>query len=308
MEKFIRFWNAFLIGPDGGGELKYDKESNVLQDIVNGHDYNIVENVPVMWPKINHVDIGRHPLHEKHKTEFNYLEHYENDAEEFDYTDANINPAYNIENKRLHQVILSKLPKHAKNILDVGCGGAWVAQKFQKSDKEVCSMDISTANPVKALKRFSCKGHWAITADVYHLPFKPNTFDVIIASEIMEHTINPQLFIEKLIMALKPGGKLIVTTPYNEKIEYTLCVHCNKPTPLSAHLHSFNIQNFTPVLKNIDGIKYSYKLFGNKYLAKLKLNSVFSFLGFRFWKTTDHIFNIVLKYPTRFLIEIDKVM
>ena len=58
------------------------------------------------------------------------------------------------------------------------------------------------------------------------------------------------LFIEKLIEKLKTGGKLIITTPYNEKLEYYLCVHCNLPTPKNAHLHSFNKQNIKEIISN----------------------------------------------------------
>ena len=70
-----------------------------------------------------------------------------------------------------------------------------------------------------------------LIADAYKLPFNPNTLDCIVASEIMEHTFNPEKFISNLLNVLKPGGKIIITTPYDEQINYHLCVHCNHPTP-----------------------------------------------------------------------------
>lgn len=46
------------------------------------------------------------------------------------------------------------------------------------------------------------------------LPYSDNFFDMIIASEIVEHLIMPpKAFFRKLYRVLKPGGKLIVTTP-----------------------------------------------------------------------------------------------
>jgi ubiquinone/menaquinone biosynthesis C-methylase UbiE len=94
--------------------------------------------------------------------------------------------------------------------------------------------------PITALKNLPHPDHSAIVADVFNMPFKKNSFDIIIASEVIEHVFDPKLFIEKISAVLKPGGKLILLTPYNETIIYHLCVHCNNPTPANAHLHSFN--------------------------------------------------------------------
>ena len=68
----------------------------------------------------------------------------------------------------------------------------------------------------------------------------PESFDIIVASEIIEHVYDPKMFIDCLLDILKPSGKIIITTPYNEKIPLSLCVHCNQLTPGNAHLHSFN--------------------------------------------------------------------
>ena len=74
-------------------------------------------------------------------------------------------------------------------------------------------MDISITNPVKVLKENPGENHAAIVADAYYLPFKKNTFDVIIASEIMEHVYDPKLFIARLMEVLRPGGSLVINTP-----------------------------------------------------------------------------------------------
>jgi 2-polyprenyl-3-methyl-5-hydroxy-6-metoxy-1,4-benzoquinol methylase len=156
---------------------------------------------------------------------------------------------------------------------------------------------------VKVLQENQHENHAAVVADAYHLPFKKNSFDVIIASEIMEHVSDPKLFISELMKALKPTGKLIITTPYNEKIQYYLCVHCNKPTPKNAHLHSFNEKNITNFIPS-QFSNYSLEKFSNKYLVRLRLNLLLSFLPFQLWKIIDSVANHFLKKPMRFLIEI----
>ena len=96
---------------------------------------------------------------------------------------------------------------------------------------------ISLDNTSKALKKYSFGNHSAVVADAFSLPFNENVFDYVIASEIIAHVVDPATFVKNLVQILKPGGTLIVTTPYKEKIKYTLCVFCNKPTQMKI-LHS----------------------------------------------------------------------
>lgn len=292
-----------LIDPVSGKPLLYDEAKNILHTLDYTAIYTITEGVPVILPDPNTSD--KSPLHQKPNTGFNYTEHYRKDAEAYDYFVGEENMATKNEIRRLHQAIINTVPKHARLILDAGCGNGWLANYFLKRNRLVISTDISTVNPVKTLQQNPGKNHTALVADVYHLPVKNNSVDCIVASEIMEHVYDPRLFAGKLIEKLKPGGKLIITTPYNEKIEYYLCIHCNQLTPKNAHLHSFNRQNIKPIFTNRD-VEWKAKSFANKYLIKSRLNVLLSFLPFGMWKFVDMAANTVLRSPTRFIIEIIK--
>ncbi|MEO5782251.1 MAG: class I SAM-dependent methyltransferase, partial [Ginsengibacter sp.] len=169
----------------------------------------------------------------------------------------------------------------------------------------VISMDISTVNPIRALKENPNENHAALVADVFNLPIKNNSVDCIVASEIIEHVPDPKLFVDKLIEKLKPRGKLIITTPYDEKIEYYLCVHCYLPTPKNAHLHSFNKKNIIELIPSKTS-GWRVKSFANKYLIRTGLNLLLSFLPFSLWKFIDRFANTIFSSPTRFIIEIIK--
>jgi 2-polyprenyl-3-methyl-5-hydroxy-6-metoxy-1,4-benzoquinol methylase len=45
-----------------------------------------------------------------------------------------------------------------------------------------------------------------------HLPFV-ETLDVIVATEILEHTVNPRRILAQFRRALKPEGKVLITVP-----------------------------------------------------------------------------------------------
>jgi 2-polyprenyl-3-methyl-5-hydroxy-6-metoxy-1,4-benzoquinol methylase len=137
--------------------------------------------------------------------EQHYRNHYHKDAEIFYYTNSFQGDTL-IENQRLHENILRYINQNDKNILDIGCGGAWLAQKLLPLDKYVISADISFKNPYRAFKMFPYQNHIGIVGDVFHIPIRQDSMDVIVAAEIIEHVNAPQAFIEKLFDVLKPGG------------------------------------------------------------------------------------------------------
>ncbi|NLT50772.1 MAG: class I SAM-dependent methyltransferase, partial [Ignavibacteria bacterium] len=162
---------------------------------------------------------------------FRYAEHYKKDAAEFDYFEERCGATEHDE-RRLREYIISLIPNSVDTILDVGCGSAWIAKNMLPKHKKVISLDISVTNPKKALSIYPFSNHSGLTADSFFLPFRSNSFSCIVASEIIEHVVSPADFVKELIRVLKPSGKLIISTPYKEKIQYVLCIHCNRTTPL----------------------------------------------------------------------------
>ena len=237
--------------------------------------------------------------------DFDYLNHYKTDALEFDYFEER-KGATEHDERRLREYIISTIPKNVKLILDVGCGSAWVAKYFIPKGKRVISLDISATNPKQAIKNTQSKNHFGLTGDVFRLPIKNNFVDCIIASEIIEHVVKPDKFIKEIFKLLRPGGKLIITTPYKEKIQYNLCMHCNKKTPVNAHLHSFDEHKLRSFLvhKELEGFKW--KTFGNKILVYLRTYVILKYFPFTLWKIKDLFANFIYHLPIHILVIYDK--
>ena len=228
--------------------------------------------------------------------DFNYIEHYKKDATDFNYFEERKGATAHDE-RRVREYIISKVSKSIGSILDVGCGRAWVADHFLPKDVNVFSLDISETNPAKAVKLYPSEKHFAIAADSFHLPFADGSFNCVIASEIIEHTVDPAKFIIELFRVVKKGGQLIITTPYKEKIIYYLCIHCNKKTPANAHLHSFDEKKLEELYAGDDLGEFTYNTFGNKLLIFLRTYSILQFFPFWFWKLKDKFVNIILNKP-----------
>lgn len=272
MIKMDKEFLDLLVQPVTKQKLKYNSKEKKLIDNA-GNSYCFIENVPVLL-EVTNEGAG-----------FDYQEHYTKDAETYDYFEE-WDPISKIENDRLHEHVLSGIPDHTDWILDVGSGNAWLANALCAKKRKVISMDISTTNPVKALKMYPYPYHYGLVADVYALPFASESIDCIVAAEVIEHVPDPKSFIKQLLSILKPGGTLIITTPYNEKIQHSLCIHCNNLTPHNAHLHSFTAGKLKSLVPDIYS-NIRTKVFNNKMLVRLRIQKILRFLPFKLWNLID---------------------
>lgn len=292
-----------LRSPDDHGPLEVQGDQLVSSG--KSITYSMKEGIPVLLAKAMATSMGT-AVHEQFGTDFQYVEHYQEDAKQFDYFKKAPCKASEEEARRLHETIMAQLSGKVDWVLDVGCGSAWVAGELCPKGKAVISFDISFENPSKARKQYPFDNHFALVGDAFNIPLADNSTDTIIASEIIEHVPEPRAFLAELYRVLAPGGKIIVTTPYNEKIIYSLCIHCNRPTPIHAHLHSFTEKGILSLTSGLENRKVSAKGFANKFPILLRLNTLFGFLPFSLWQGLDKIFNTVIKKPSRLLLTIEK--
>jgi len=298
------FLYDFLIDPLTHEPLVCDEAVTKVVSESTRSSYKVIEGVPQIIIGEAYLT-GSSVLHQSQQSDFHYLDHYQADAELFDYSEEAESLATKHEIRRVHESILNEINGRGTLILDAGCGNGWAAAVLVPKGHRVVSMDISTKNPFDSLQRTRHINHAAVTADVYNMPFREETFDYIIASEIMEHVPDPALFIQCLLKVLKRDGKLIITTPYNEKIEYCLCVHCNRKTPMHAHLHSFNENNISTIIP-VSGITYRTKKFSSKNLARLRTHVILKYFGFKLWGLMDLCFLFLFGRPVRLKIVISK--
>jgi 2-polyprenyl-3-methyl-5-hydroxy-6-metoxy-1,4-benzoquinol methylase len=96
------------------------------------------------------------------------------------------------------------------NVLDVGCGFGHFVSILQKSNFAV-GVDKSAEMVNIGKKKLLIKN--ILTSDTTSLPFKENSFDWIIANQLLEHLEEPAKFLVGVRKVLKPGGRLFLTTP-----------------------------------------------------------------------------------------------
>jgi len=179
--------------------------------------------------------------------------------------------------KKIAISFISKVSKSQnKTALDIGCRDGYWSKWLVKQGYKVTSLDIEP----------HFKG--AIQHDLNEgLPFKNNTFDLVLCTEVIEHVQKPSYLLTEIDRVLKPKGISVITTPNSNWFLYWFL----KPlgwTPAMLqnpdHKHFFNESMIRSVCRG-------YRLYG--YFPYM-----FIFLRLDFW--------IGLLSPTFILIRLKR--
>lgn len=99
------------------------------------------------------------------------------------------------------------------NILDFGCGRGWLSQKLSAFG-QVTGVDLSPESVKRAATFFPEVTFKVINAaEPVSGQLPSGYYDVVVSSEVIEHVLNQQEYIQNIFTLLKPGGFLIMTTP-----------------------------------------------------------------------------------------------
>lgn len=287
-----------LAYPSNGSGILYNEKENFLYCETNGEQFKIVNDIPILLKNTfeKKIELAQN---------IDYITHYSEDARLFDYFETKTGGTEHDE-RRVREAIISHLPKKSDWVLDVGCGCGWVASHYLKKNSNVVSLDISLTNVQKTLELYPSTNHFGVTGDAYSLPFRDASFDCIICSEVLEHSHNPRLIVTELIRCLKSCGRLILTTPYKEVLKYSLCIHCNKPTPHNAHLHSFDEISLKQLFEDDGRITFNFEKFGNRASLHLRTHVIFRYFNYSLWRLIDKFWNLIINKPAHILLEIEK--
>lgn len=112
---------------------------------------------------------------------------------------------------RIIQTLLKKYRPNSTAIIDIGSADT---PYLTKTNSQAICLDID----LPSLQKASAKVAACIVADVKHLPFKENQFDLVLFSEVLEHISQPIESLREIHRILRAKGKLILSTPSKQGI------------------------------------------------------------------------------------------
>ena len=103
-------------------------------------------------------------------------------------------------------------PLEGKTALDVGCGAGLLAEPLARLGATVTAIDPA-AELIAAAREHAAGQGLAIDYRAAAVEDLTGTFDLITAMEVIEHTADPQRFLDDVAKRLAPDGLLILSTP-----------------------------------------------------------------------------------------------
>lgn len=171
------------------------------------------------------------------------------------------NPHYTYFNNKWIGVMRSLIPSGSyKKALDLGCGTVEFYELVtEEVGAEYTGMDLSPHMLEVGMKKY--KKINLIEGDAENIPFKDNTFDLVVCRGLIHHLPDPLKGCQEAYRVLKPNGIFIVSEPHSNTILYLVRKMYYKVSSHFSDSHkSFRREEFLTLLKDADfeitGVKY----------------------------------------------------
>jgi 2-polyprenyl-3-methyl-5-hydroxy-6-metoxy-1,4-benzoquinol methylase len=125
-------------------------------------------------------------------------------------TDTDGYVPYNPLPHRAHEKLI-RLLEGAEVVLDAGCSSGYLAERLQARGAKVSGLELDEGAAERA--RCFCEAVHVGDAETMDLPFEPESFDAIVCGDLIEHLRDPRSFLERVRPLLRPGGRLVLSTP-----------------------------------------------------------------------------------------------
>lgn len=160
-------------------------------------------------------------------------------------------------------------------IVDIGCGSGVFAMHLSKNNF-VVALDINR-KPLEIINDIVA----VVNADAHSMPFKPESFDIVLSLSLMEHLKDPISHVEELRRIIKCGGWLVLQLP---NLQYFFEPHSKVPLLflLPKNFSKVVFQKLKYAYVNMDlTIKYALKLLLERGFILRKVEKIYHIKGMR---------------------------
>ena len=127
-------------------------------------------------------------------------------ANPFEYLTESAEPYWGVK-----EALSVSVGENKPRILEIGSGLGYLTYSLIKANYDVIGMDVSQTAVNEANASF---GDHYICADLFeYAKLHPDSFDIVILTEVIEHIDKPIEFIASILRLLKSDGRVIITTP-----------------------------------------------------------------------------------------------
>jgi 2-polyprenyl-3-methyl-5-hydroxy-6-metoxy-1,4-benzoquinol methylase len=117
---------------------------------------------------------------------------------------------FNERRYRAHRKLLDAVGD-GKRVLEVGCSTGYLSERLVQRGNTVVGLELDPEAAREAEQW--CERVLVGDLERMELPFEPASFDVVLCGDVIEHLRDPGAALARLRPLLKPGGRLVVSTP-----------------------------------------------------------------------------------------------
>jgi 2-polyprenyl-3-methyl-5-hydroxy-6-metoxy-1,4-benzoquinol methylase len=164
---------------------------------------------------------------------------------------------------------LVKKLEGVSSICDLGCGNGHISGRLAALGYEVTGIDASASGTQIARRAY--RGARFIEALIDHNlreRIDVGDFDLVISSDVIEHLYRPSDLLEAAYSLLKPGGQLLIGTPYHGYLKNFVLAATGKMDEHFSSLHDgghikfFSVRTLSQLLKNYAFEELSFTFYG----------------------------------------------
>jgi len=132
--------------------------------------------------------------------------------------------------------LIASLSRPSDAVLDIGCGSGSVLRYLKNLGySELQGLEISRY----AIERLRSEGIKMHFGKLPAIPLPSNSFDIVIASQVLEHIIRRGRFMKEIRRVLKPRGRAFIFVPDN----------CLGPIDEPEHVQKYNAHSLRAFLE-----------------------------------------------------------
>jgi len=151
--------------------------------------------------------------------------------------------------------------------LDLGCGVGDVTSSLADAGAQPVGVDVAEAALARARSRHP-ELDFRLTPIDGPLAFEDNVFDLVWASEVIEHVADTGCWLSEVRRVLAPGGRLALTTPAHGRVRVALGGIERYSEPLGDHLHLYTRRSLRGVLEEFGFGELSVRAAGGPPLLR----------------------------------------
>lgn len=115
--------------------------------------------------------------------------------------------------EHVHRYLLAAERARGLAVLDIACGEGYGSHLLAQHAASVVGVDVSPEAVAHATRRYGGKKVRFLKGECQRIPLEPDTVDVVVSFETIEHIEEHAAFLSEVRRVLKPGGCLIISSP-----------------------------------------------------------------------------------------------